>query len=362
MLKRLDRYIMKKYLTTFFFVVLIFSMIAMVIDFSDKVDEFISKPVTSWEILTDYYLNFIPYINGLLWPLYAMISVIFFTSRLASNSEIISVFGAGVSFRRLMVPYLAAAAIISGIHLIANHYIIPKGNKERLNFEYTYIWEGHDKSKSSNIHMFLSPETKIYVRYYSRKDTVARDFRMETYEGLELRHLLKAKRAEWRGDSIGWQLTDYEKRSFNGLNETLKVGRGEKIDTLIHLYPADFVRFASQREMMTTPELQEFIAIEKARGLGNTKLYEIEIHRRTAEPFTIIILTLIGLAIASRKVRGGMGLHLAIGIALGAIFIFMSKFSITFATNKSLSAWLGVWIPNLFFSVITIYLIARAQK
>lgn len=361
-MKKLDRYIIGKYLTTFFFVVLIFTLIAVVIDFSDKVDEFISKPITAWQILSEYYINFIPYINGLLWPLYAMIAVIFFTSRLAYNSEIISIFGAGVSFQRLTIPYLVAAVVISGLHLVANHYVIPKGNKERLRFEYAYIWEGHDKSKSSNIHMFLSPETKVYVRYYSRKDTVARDFRLETYDGLELRHLLKAKRAEWRGDSVGWQLVDFEQRSFKGLNETLKIGRGEKLDTLINLVPADFVRFSSQREMMTTPELQEFINIERARGLGNTKLYEIEIHRRTAEPFTIIILTLIGLAVASRKVRGGMGLHLAIGIALGAIFIFMSKFSITFATNKALSAWLGVWIPNLFFSMVAVYLLVKAQK
>ena len=362
MLKILDQYIIKKYLTTFFFVGLMFSMIAVVIDFSEKVEEFIKKSVTTKEIIVDYYMTFIPFINGLLWPLFAMIAVIFFTSRLANNSEIISILNAGVSFKRLLQPYMIAAGIIIACHLLANHIGIPKGNKIRLDFEHRYTDTYADKGKTKDLHMFIAPDTKVYIRFYSKGDTSARDFRLEKFKDGELVYLLKAKRAKWKGEPNKWQLQNYEIRTFEGMKETFIQKKNEKMDTIFNLYPDDFVRYHNQKEMMTTAELQDFIDMERQRGLSPTKVYEIEIHRRTAEPFTILILTLIGVALASKKIRGGMGLHLAIGMAIGAVYIFLSKFSITFATNKSLSPLLGVWIPNIIFSIVAIYLLLRAQK
>lgn len=362
MLKILDRYIIKKYLHTFLFVAALFSMIAVVIDYSEKVEEFNKKAVKTEEIIFDYYLTFIPFINGLLWPLFAMISVIFFTSRMANNSEVISILNAGVSFKRLLVPYLAAASVIVGFHLVANHVVIPKGNKIRLDFEHSYTDTYADKGKTKDLHMFIAPDTKVYIRFYSKNDTSARDFRLEQFKDGELIYLLKAKKAKWKGNPNTWQLDNFEIRTFNGMKETFVQGKNEKMDTTLHLYPEDFIRYHNQKEMMTTAELQDFIDRERQRELSPTKIYEIEIHRRTADPFTILILTLIGVALASRKIRGGIGLHLAIGVAIGAIYIFLSKFSITFATNKSLPPLLGVWIPNIVFGLVGLFLLTRAQK
>lgn len=361
-IKKLDAYIIGKYLKSFVFVALMFTMIALIIDYSEKVDDFIKEAVPTSRIIFEYYLMYIPFINGLLWPLYALITVIFFTSRLAYNSEIISILNAGVSFRRLMRPYLIGAAIIGGIHLLGNHIFIPMANNIRLNFEYATITKDEDYGKVKDVHMFISADTKVYIRFYSKRDTTASDFRIERFKDGELVYLLEANKAQWMGPPNHWRLFNYQERTFDGMQESLKVGLNEQLDTTINLYPADFVRYKNFKQMMTTPELIHFIYSESERGIGNTKVYEIELHRRTAEPFTIVILTIIGMAVASRKVRGGMGLHLAIGIALGAVFIFLSKFAVTFATSNAVPAILGIWIPNFCFTAVALRLIARAQK
>ena len=362
MLKRIDWYIIRKFLSTFFFVALLFTMFAVVVDYSDKVEEFIDEPVTVFQIIFEYYLNFILWINGLLWPLYVLITVIFFTSRMAYNSEIISILGAGVSFGRLMLPYLAAAFLLAAIHFWANHIIIPLGNKSKLEFEYAHIWKESDRGKTENVNMFIGPNEKIYVRYYRKKDSTAVDFQLDHFDGQRLVGILKAKTVIWKGPPNNWQLRNYEIRTFDGMNETLIVDKKEPLDTVLNLTPKDFVRYNNQKEMMTTPELRKFIGEEAQRGVNNTLVYQIEIDRRSADPVTIFILTFIGMAIASRKVRGGMGLHLAIGIGIGAVFIFLSRFSITFATNEAIHPLLGVWIPNIVFATIGVYLIIRAQK
>ncbi|MCB0553416.1 MAG: LptF/LptG family permease [Phaeodactylibacter sp.] len=362
MLKKLDKYIIQKFLSTFFFVVLIFTMISVIIDFSEKVEKFIEEPITKKEILVDYYPNFILFIDGLLWPLFTLIAVIFFTSRMAYNSEIISIFNAGVSFRRLMRPYLIAASFITILHLVGNHYFIPKGNKIRLDIVYTYIWRDDDKGKTQDVHMFLSPDTKIYVNYFRKRDSTARKFRLEKFKGEELVYLLKANSAEWIGPPDKWKLRDYEIRTFDGMHEQLVVGRGKEIDTTIAFTPNDFVDYKEQQTMMTTPELTRYIDTQRRRGVGNTQKYEIEKYRRSAEPFTILILTLIGLSIAARKVRGGIGLHLAMGIGIGALFIFFSRFAVVFATGQTIPPLVGIWLPNLLFTAVAIILVRNAQK
>jgi len=363
MLKILDKYIIKKYLGTFLFVVLIFSLVAIIIDFSQNVEEFIDEQLSFSQVAREYYLNFIVFINGLLWPLFALISVIFFTSRMAYNSEIISILNAGVSFRRLMRPYLIAGGIIVVAHLLLNHFIIPLANKTRLDFFHSYIQKESDKGKIYHVHMFIEPETKVYVRNYFKKDSLCRHFRLEHFDGNRMESFLEAGEARWSGAEKKWTLGDYEIHTFfpNGEEEIIVGGR-DKLDTIIALQPSDFVRYDDTREMIPSNRLQSFIEEEKQRGIGNTKLYEIELYRRTADPFTILIVTLIGMAVASRKVRGGMGLHLAVGVALGAIFIFVAKFSITFATNEALPAVLGVWLPNLFFALVAAVLIMNSQK
>ncbi len=358
----LDRYILKKYLQSFFFTVLIFTMIAVAIDFADKVDSFISEPCTKEEIIFDYILKFIIHINSLLWPLFMLISVIFFTSRLANNSEVISILNAGVSYRRFLRPYLVGAGIISGVLLLANHTIVPKGNRTRIDFEQTYVWKNQDQGKKEDIHMFISPDTKIYIQNYNQRDSFASQVKIEKYEGNVITYILNAKKMKWMGPPGNWQLSGYVGRVIDGEREYLNVGLRKKLDTLINLTPNDFVQFLNAKEQMTTNELKAAIAKQKQRGLGTPKKFEVEILRRTAEPFSIIILTLIGVAVSSRKIRGGMGLHLAMGISLGAMFVFLSKFSTTFAFNSGFSAILGVWLPNIVFFVIAVILTMRAQK
>jgi lipopolysaccharide export system permease protein len=360
-LKILDRYIVRKYLSTFGFVVLIFSLIACVIDFSEKVEDFIKSTISKKEIFIDYYLNFIPHINILLFPLYALIAVIFFTSRMAYNSEIISILNAGVSFRRLTRPYLVGAAIIAVLHLILAHYIVPMGNKKRLGVEHKYIHLNDDKGKTENVHMFLDPDTKIYINYYRKSDSSARDFRVERYDKNELRSIIKAENATWRGYPNNWRLEQVQRRTFDGLFESIEQIT-PFLDTTLNLTPEDFVRYLNQTQMLTTTELRAEINKLEKRGVGNTKSYLIEIQRRTAEPFTIIILTLIGMSLAARKVRGGIGLHLAMGVALGAAFIFFSKFAVTFATLPDIPAAFGVWLPNIVFAGVAFYLLRNAQK
>ncbi len=361
MLKTIDKYILKKYLSTFFFTALMFTMIATIIDFSEKVESFIEEPCTKREIFFDYYLTFIPYINGLLWPLFSLIAVVFFTSRLAYNTELIPIFEAGVSFRRLMRPFLVGAGILFTILLIGNHLVIPYGNKHRLRFEHAYIWKHDDKGKTENIHMFIGGGAKVFIKYYRKRDTVANDLRIETFKDQQLVSIEEASTAKWMGYPNKWQLQDYRQRTFNGLKETLKISKSV-VNKEINMVPEDFVRFNTQKEMMPTHELRRYVALERERGLAATKNFELEIYRRTADPASIFILTIIGMAVAARKVRGGMGLHLAIGIGLGALFIVISRFSNTFVTNLSAPALLGVWIPNLLFSGLAVYLVKKAQQ
>lgn len=362
MLKILDRYIIGKYLRTFFFVALVFSLIAVIIDFSQNVEEFIDEKLGPVQVAKAYYLNFIFFINGLLWPLFALISVIFFTSRMAANSEVISILNAGVSFKRFIRPFMIAAGMIAGLHLLLNHFIIPVSNKTRLDFFHSYIMKESDKGNTRDVHMYIDSTTKIYVRDYFKQDSFARNFRAEKFRGNQLLGFVEAEEARWKGAPNKWQLSNYEIHTFEGQKERIRVGGKQKLDTTFQLAPTDFVRYDDTREMIPSNKLSAFIDEERRRGTGNMKLYEIELYRRTADPFTILIVTLIGMALASRKVRGGMGMHLAIGIVLGAVFVFVAKFSITFATSESLPAFIGVWIPNLFFLLVAVLLAAKAQR
>ncbi|MFT5165136.1 MAG: lipopolysaccharide export system permease protein [Saprospiraceae bacterium] len=362
MIKKIDKYIIKKYLSTFFFTMLIFSMISVIIDFSNNIEDFIEEDVTIYQIVFEYYLNWMLWINGLLIPLYALIAVIFFTSRMAYDSEIISIFNAGVSFRRLMVPYLMAGGFITILHLLGNHYFIPIGNKIHYDFQHQYIWKHNDKGKTSDVHLFIGPETTAYIKYYRKQDSTARDVKIERYQDHSLVYILKARLAEWQGPPNHWKLKDYEIRTFDGLKETIVLGKKEEMDTTINITPADFVEYINQQEMLPTFQLMDYIDTQERRGINNTKRYRVELHRRTSEPFTILILTIIGMAIAARKVRGGIGLHLAVGVGLGASYIFLSKFSATFATNESLPPIIGVWFPNIVFAIIAIWLVSKAQK
>lgn len=360
MFKTLDWYIIKKYLSTFFFVVLIFSMITIVIDFSEKIDNFLDAKAPTNEIIWDYYTTFIPFIHGLLFPIYALIAVIFFTSRMAYNSEIIAMLAGGISFRRLMLPYLIGGTIIAAIYFALGHIVIPYGNKTKVAFENKYIMKYDGETKRDNIHIYLTPETKVYIRHYSITDTIARDVILEEIKDGELVSKLTAKRAKYSGATGKWKLTNYDIRTFKGKKETYQTG--VDLDTLINLTPYDIERRDNLKSTMTSPELANFLVSEKKRGTGKAILFEIELYNRTAAPFTIIILTFIGMIVAARKVRGGTGLHLAIGAGLGALYIMFNQVSTTLSTNANFHPLLGVWTPNIVFIIVTILLLRNAQK
>ncbi len=361
MLVTLDRYLIRKYLSTFFFSLLICTLISMAIDFSDKVKSFIEKPCTFREIMVDYFVGFILNMAGLLLPLYTLIAVVFFTSRLAFNSEILSILSAGVSFQRLLRPYLLAGAAVALLHLSLNHYLIPLANKSRLKFERAYVWTEQEKGKKSNVHFLVAPDTKVYIQGYDKNRRVATGLRLEKFQKSRLVSILDAQNAAWKDNPRRWELTNYSIRSFDGLREKYQRFTAP-LDTAINLEPQDFIWYHNQNEEMTTGELRAAIERDRSRGLLTSRNYEIELHRRTADAFTILILTIIGLAVAGRKVRGGMGLHLAIGIGVGALYILLSKFAVSFAASGSVPVVLGMWIPNIIFSGVALWLASRAQK
>lgn len=359
---KIDWYILKKFLSTFFFTVLMFTLITVIVDFSEKVEKFIESDISKMEIAFGYFPNFILFIYGLLFPLFTLISVVFFTSRLANNSEILSIFNAGVSFSRLLRPYLIGAVFIATIHAVGSNYLIPQGTKIRFDLEHKYFDPNTDKGKQRNIHLFLDQDSKAYINFWRKRDSTIRGFRIERFADNELTYLLKATAAEWVDSTRKWRLSNYEIRTFNDLQETIISGAGEQMDTTLNLAPEDFVDYKGQQSMMTTMELHRYIDKQKRRGVANTAKYEAEFWRRTAEPATVLILTLIGVAVAARKVRGGLGIHLAIGILLGALFLILSRFSTVFAAGNALPVILSVWMPNIIFGLIAAYLVAIAQK
>ena len=348
--KKIDRYLIRKYLATFFFTCLLFSIIALVIEISQKLENLLQTDVSMVRIFTDYLLHFIPWINGLLWPLFALISVVFFTSRLARDTEFIAMLSTGMSLRRLLMPYMVAAIFISGVHWVLSHYIIPISSDQRLTFEYTYIRPDRVEGRTQDVHFFLTPDQKIFIRFYSRSDTLCRDVRIETFdENRNLVEVLKARTMRMLEAPDKWRINDYEVRVLEEGREEYRIHRGEHIDTILNLLPDDFTTFRKDREMMTSPQLLAFLEREESKGVGRSPLVVAEYYRRTADPFSILILTLIGFSLASRKVRGGMGIHLAAGVVLGAMFVFISKFSITYATSPGSNILLSIWLPNIIF-------------
>ncbi|HXH17633.1 MAG TPA: LptF/LptG family permease [Chitinophagales bacterium] len=358
-LTTLDRYIIRKFLGTFLLAIVLFSFISVAIDLTEKIDELIEKSVPLRETIFGYYLNFLPYIDALLAPLFIFISVIFFTSRMAYKSEIIALLASGVNFYRLLVPYFISAALLAGLLLYANHFGVPNTNKKRLAFEYTYI-DNPYKNLDRNIYMQIAKDKYIYMENFHPREGVGYKFSYEIIRNGQLQYKLRAEKIEWRKDGEKWRLKNYYIRIYRESGETLK--KGATLDTVFGFKPDDIFHRVSVKEEMTTPVLRQHIAALRMQGVEKIEFYLIELYRRTADAFTVFILMLIGVAVASRKVRGGSGLHLAFGVALSASFIIFTRFSTTFATNGNLSPFLSVWIPNAIYGALAVWLIAKAPK
>ena len=363
MLKKLDWYIIGKFMRTFFFTVLIFSMVSLIIDFSEKVERFIESDIPASVIAFEYFPTFLLFILGFLWPMLTLIAVIFFTGRMADNSEVISILNAGVSFWRFLRPYLVSAGFLFVLYLAGVHYAVPMANAHRGDIDREWFNRSRDEGKTSNVHFFVAPDTKVFMTHFSKRDSAARNFRIEHIVDNQLVSLTKARSAKFVDGNPGrWRLDNYEIRTFDGMEETLVDGGRTTLDTVLNLRPEDFVDYREQQSALTTPELLAQIRKQRERGAGNMRKYEVELARRTAEPFTIFILTLIGVSVAGRKVRGGMGIQLAVGIFMGALFVFLSRFASTISAGTDLPVFLGMWMPNIVFFGAAMYFVANAQR
>jgi lipopolysaccharide export system permease protein len=334
--------------------------ISVVFDLAEKIDDFLETNAPLEAILFDYYQNFIPYFANLFTPLFVFIAVIFFTSKMAYDTEIIAILSSGVSFKRLMYPYFMGAAILTAFSFVMGGYIIPPANKVRIDFENTYVKEIRETGMN-NIHMQIEPGLFIYMRRYSSYRERGDDFSLEKIDGKDLKFKITAERVSY--DSIGgkWIFEDYVRRDFLE-DGGMKITKGEKMDTLVNMKPADFKEERKFFETMTNPELDDYIAEQRERGVGNIEPYLIEKHRRIASPFSAFILTLIGVSLASRKTRGGMGLHIGVGIALSFSYILFMTISTTFAINGNLSPIVATWLPNFVFAGVGVLLYYRAPK
>src|SRR5690554_6242678 len=359
-MKKLDLYILRKFLGTFFFAILLIISISVVFDLAEKIDDFLESDAPLQAIVLDYYANFIPYFANLFTPLFVFIAVIFFTSKMAYQTEIIAILSSGVSFRRLVVPYIIGAAIISTFSFVLGAYIIPPANKTRLEFEATYIKKRKETGRT-NIHMQIEPGVFVYVRRYSSLREVGDDFSLEVFDGKELKTKLTALSAVYDTLSSGWILQRYVKREFLDGGKQI-ITEGDRLDTVLNMRPIDLKEERKFYETMNNRELSVYIDEQLARGVGNVEEFVIEKYRRTASAFSAFILSIMGLSLASRKVRGGMGLHIGVGIALSFAYILFLTISTTFAINGNMSPLLAVWLPNIVFAGITAFLYYKAPK
>ncbi|MEJ6734791.1 MAG: LptF/LptG family permease [Flavobacteriales bacterium] len=356
---KLDWYIIKKFLGTFFFSISLILIIVVVFDISEKVDDFFESEAPLRAILFDYYLNFIPYFGNLFSPLFTFIAVIFFTSKMAGNSEIISILTSGVSFNRFLRPFLLSAVLLCVLSFVLGNFIIPASNQLRLDFEYEYLKSPY-KNRDKDIHMQIEPGTFIYIESYNIQKNIGYEFSIENFEKNELKKKLYSSYIQWDEQKEKWTIYNYIEREINGLYE--EINKGEQKDTVLNLRPKDFNFRLSMVETMNYYELNSFIDKEKMKGSKNLVFHLIEKHKRIAFPFATIILTLVAVAMASRKVKGGIGLHLGIGLLISFSYILFMQISTTFATNGDLSPIVAVWIPNLMFSLLAIYLLRKAPK
>ncbi len=361
-MKKLDLYILRKFLGTYFFAILLIISISVVFDVTEKIDNFFETGAPLKAIVFDYYKNFIPYFANLFTPLFVFIAVIFFTSKMAYQTEIIAILSSGVSFRRMMFPYFLGAAVIGLFSFLLGGYVIPPANQTRIQFENEYVKKNKSGKGLEKIHMQIEPGVFVYMDKYRTYSGNGDYFSMEKYDGKELIGKLSSRYAKYDTISGKWQLRNYVLREFsNGIEH--KISSGSKMDTLIpNVTPKDFKEERKYFEMMTNTELGDYIDEQKARGVGNLEEFLIEKYKRVASPFSAFILTLIGVSLASRKVRGGMGLHIGVGIALSFSYILFMTISTTFAVNGNMNPLLAVWLPNIVFTAIGLYLYMRAPK
>ena len=358
-MKKIDWYIIKKFLSTFFFTISLILLIVIIFDVSEKIDDFLRNDVALKDIIFKYYLNFIPYFTNLFSPLFIFISVIYFTSKMANNSEIIAILNSGMSFSRLLRPFVISAVILSMMSFVLGNFIIPHTNKGKIDFENKYIRKKQQK-RVKKIHMQIKKDQYIYLESYNKSKDIGYKFTLENFKDNTLKSKLSANYIQFDTINNKWKIKDYFIRIYNDKNEDII--KGKELDTLINLKPTDFSKNTSLVETMGMKELNQFIKKEEIKGTAQITFHKIEKHKRIANPFSSIILTIIAVAIGARKIRGGSGIPLSIGVIISFSYILFMQVSTTFATNGNLLPAIAVWIPNIIFSLIAIVFIKLVPK
>ena len=357
-LKRIDTYIIKKFLGTYFYSIVLILSIAVVFDLTEKLDNFFDNSAPLKAIIFDYYMGFIPFYMNMFSPLFTFIAVIFFTSKMATNTEIIAILASGVSFRRLMMPYLISAAVISGLAFVLGGYVIPPANEKLLDFEDKYV-KKFKSNNARNVQMEVEKGVILYIERYEISENRGYRFSLEKFDGKSLISRLTAETVTW-DSAYNWKITNYMQRDFNGMRE--KLTRGIDLDTVINVQPKEFFISSKESAQMNNTQLKEYLERQKNRGVGNIQAFEDEYYKRYSMPLAAFIMTLIGVSLSSRKVRGGMGLHLGIGLALSSLYILFSTLSTTFSVSGAMSPFAAVWLPNFVFLLVGIYLYRTAPK
>lgn len=359
---RLDWYIIRKFIGTYIFSIVLIISIALVFDFNENLSKF-TKYHAPWRaIVFDYYANFIPYYSNLFSPLFVFIAVIFFTSKLAGNSEIIAMLSSGVSFRRLMRPYMISCVFIASVTFYLNSFVIPHGTVIRQNFESLYR-NSKKNTSAENVQLQVGKGTVAYIQHYDDRYKRGYGFSLDKFEGKKLVSHMTAMEIQY--DTIAdakyhWKATNWKTRTLVGLRE--RIVTGDVKDTVILMEPTDLVYSKGQQETFTSPELLDYISKQTSRGSGNVVQYEVEFHKRIAMSFSSFILTIIGLSLSARKRKGGMGLYLGIGLGLSFGYIMLQTVSSTFAINAGTPPVLAAWIPNLIFAFIAYFCYRHAPR
>lgn len=361
-IKRLDRYIIGKFIGTYFFSILLIISISVVFDVNENLSKFSEYNAPLKAIVMDYYLNFVPYFANLFSPLFVFIAVIFFTSKLAGNSEIISILAAGVSFKRLMRPYIISCILISSLSYCLSAYVIPHGTIIRQNFESLYKNKKKNTS-ADNVQLQVDKGVIAYMQHYDNTIKRGYGFCLDKFENKKLVSHMTAMEVQYdtiSNEKCHWKAISWKIRELRGMRETIT--SGTEMDTLIQMEPTDLVFSKGQQETFTSPELAAYISKQIDRGSGNVVQYEVEYHKRIASSFASFILTTIGVSLSSRKRKGGMGMYLGIGLALSFIYIMLQTVSATFAINAGVSPVLAAWTPNILFGIVAYFCYRKAPR
>ncbi len=334
-------------------------LIVVVFDISEKLDDFIVKEAPLKAIIFEYYFNFIPFFLSLFSPLFTFIAVVFFTSQMATRTEIVAILSSGISYTRLLVPYMLSASVIAILSLYLNNFVIPHATKKQIAFEDVFV-RNEFYNNDRNIHKQISPGNYIYLERYSTQENIGYKFSIEKFNNGKLHYKLVAETIKWDTTKNNWSIQNYYIRYINGMDEYIT--KGARIDTTFTFTPKEFGRKDNTVKTMDYFELNKYIDSERLKGSDNIEVYEIEKYGRSAFPFATFILTLIGVSIASRKIRGGTGMHIGLGILISFTFILFMQVSTTFAASGLVSPLLAVWIPNILFSFLAWYLLKIAQK